>query len=77
MQLSAASCPDPLRDLLEEQPGVLPDRVAYVTGERTRGCCNQDSALTTALMAFLSGLCYQTALCGSRILKNPKLRLGC
>ena len=37
MQLSAASCPDPLRDLLEEQPGVLPERVAYVTGEK-RDC---------------------------------------
>ena len=33
MQLSAASSPDPLRDLLEVQPGVLPHRVAYVTGE--------------------------------------------
>ena len=32
MQLSVASCPDPLRDLLEAQPGVLPSRVAYVTG---------------------------------------------
>ena len=32
MRLAAASCPDPLRDMLDAQPGVLPERQAYLTG---------------------------------------------
>lgn len=62
MRLAAASCPDPLRDMLDTQPGVLPERQAYLTGAlyrsdrdvglvaRSRGSISERFAETSCLM---------------------------